>query len=79
MTPLRKPVARLASVTVRDRSKRRAIVVALLPGDVIELRLHGTRRRYSLSVESAYYHAVRLEAGRLMAERKAKRKTAARG
>lgn len=46
---LTKPVRRqmLSSTEQHGKNKGRAIIVALLPGDEIEFRIKGTRRRYS--------------------------------
>jgi hypothetical protein len=73
MTPLRKPVYRETQTRVRDCSKRRLLVAGLLPGDILELRLKGTRQRFVLTVEEAYYHAARLKALKLRQERAARR------
>ena len=69
-TKLTKPVHRESATMIRDKSKRRALICSMLPGDVIELRPKGTRQRYTMSIESAYIYAGRL-AGE--ARRRAKR------
>lgn len=59
------------------RGTRRNLIVALLPGDVIELREKGTRKRWLLPVDAAFSVAVKMEvaaAKRAKAEaRKAKK------
>lgn len=74
MTPIRKAVFRESSATIRERGRSRAIVVGIMPGDVLELRLKGTRRRYLLGITSAFYQAVRLHAEHEKRERAARRK-----
>ncbi len=75
MTPLTKPVHRLTQTMVRDRgSKSRLIVAGLLPGDVLEFRMQGTRKRFVLPIATAYYQAARLEAARVVAQRQAARR-----
>lgn len=77
MTPLRKPVYRVTTTTrIRERGKLREIVVGLEPGDVVTVRLKGTRTTYTLPVSAVFYRAATLEADRIRAERRAKRKGA---
>jgi len=59
-TKLTRPVRRESFTIVRDKSKRRALVCALLPGDVLEFRLKGTRTRYTVGMDAAYQYAGRL-------------------
>ncbi len=74
MTPLKSPVYRETQTHVRDRSKRRLLIAGLEPGDVITVRLKGTRKAYAVSVETVYHLAARLEGERLRREKAAKRK-----
>lgn len=72
-TSLNKPVYRQTQTAVRDRSKRRLLIAGLKPGDVISVRLKGTRKAYMVSVETVYHLAARLEGERQRREKKAKR------
>jgi hypothetical protein len=77
-TKLRKPVIRETESSVRDRGSRfRPLVVALLPGDVIRLRLKGTRFGCEIAVSAVWYEAMTrkaiAEAKLKKAARKAKR------
>lgn len=74
MTPLRKAVYRVSATTIRECGRARQIIVGLCPGDVLELRLKGTRRRYLLGISSAFYQAVRLKGEQDKREREARRK-----
>ena len=76
MTPLRKPVYRLTDTLVRDRSTRRLLIAGLLPGDVIEVRLKGTRQRVSVPIEHVYYLGQRLLAAERAAEKRRRRLSA---
>ncbi len=75
MTRLTKRVER--ETEARGWRGKRVIIVALLPGDVIELREKGTRKRWIVPVGAVYDIAVKAEvaaAKRAKAEaRKAKR------
>lgn len=73
-TQLTKPVHRETNTTVRDGSKRRLLIAGLLPADLIQLRLKGCRKSYTITVEQAYYYAAKLEGERLRREKIAKRK-----
>lgn len=42
--------------------RARPIVVAILPGDVLEFREHGRRGRWLLAIDSAFKYAVRIKA-----------------
>jgi hypothetical protein len=82
-TALRKPVSRLTETAVRDRGRKfRQIVVSLLPGDVIELRLKGTRFAAAMAISSVWYEAITrkalAEAKQKRAERKARREARGR-
>ncbi len=59
MTDLRKPVRRVTIGRRRDRSKSRAMVISLEPGDVIGIRLQGTRQTFRRSIEAVYEDAIR--------------------
>lgn len=51
----------------------RQIVVSLLPGDLIQFREAGGRKRYTVPVDGVFKHAVRLQLLQTQAEkRKAK-------
>jgi hypothetical protein len=71
MTPLQKPVTRRATFT---RDAGRLLVVTLHPGDVIGLRLYGTRREYTTTIGAVYSVAVKAELARRKAERAKARK-----
>jgi hypothetical protein len=69
-TALRKPVSRVTESAVRDRGRKfRPIVVSLLPGDVIALRLKGTRYSAEIAISSVWYEAITRKA---LAEKKIK-------
>lgn len=55
--------------------KAREIVVAILPGDVLEFREHGRRCRWYLAIETAFRYAVRIKAFAEAAEKAKKRKS----
>jgi hypothetical protein len=78
MTSLAKPVRRKTrgafNVLYSGARNARPIVVALVPGDVIEFRELGRRQRYLLAVDTAFKVAVRLHAQHEAAERRAARK-----
>ena len=74
MTPLTKKVERETSTAVRDRSKRRILIAGLVPGDVIRIRLKGTRQAYDLTVEQAFRYAAKLK-GEAARREKAEKKT----
>jgi hypothetical protein len=73
ITALRSPVERLTDVTVRRGGKQRQLVVRLLPGGVLELREAGCRKRRLLPFSEAWHVAGKLEAQKLIRERKAAR------
>ena len=75
MTLLVKAVRRETQITVRDRSKRRSLIVTLLPGDVIELRAKGTRKAYVLDIETAYQVAMKIAADHVRRAKDAARKS----
>lgn len=80
MTPATKPVTRLTTTLVRDRSRTRQLVVTIAPEGVY-YRLKGTRTAYLQPHADGYYHAAKLEGDRVRRERMAERKArkAARG
>lgn len=79
-TPLKKPVTRemLSKGFVRDKDRNRPILVTLQPGDELEFRIKGTRRKFSIYLGHAFVLAQAMGAEReyqeRMAEYKAKKK-----
>lgn len=73
-TPLHKAVYRETETHVRDRSKRRLLIAGLEPGDVISIRLKGTRKVYAVNVETVYHLAARLAGEQQRREKAAARK-----
>lgn len=77
MTPIRKKVFRESSTIIRECGRARAIIVGILPGDVLGFRLKGTRRQYVLPIGAMFYQAARLhgeeEKRQKAAARKARR------
>jgi hypothetical protein len=77
MTPLDKNIYRVTRTAIRDGRTQRPIVLGLGVGDVVSVRLKGTRRSYALPALHIYYQAVKLHAqaerARKMAERKSRR------
>jgi hypothetical protein len=67
-TTLTKPVRRRTndSITIRDRSKWRPVVITLYPAGYMGLRLAGTRREETIAIEAIYERAV---IGRVQRER----------
>lgn len=57
-TKLTKPVSRVTGVMVRDGSAAR-LLVATLHAEFITLRLKGTQREEVVSLEAAYFHAIK--------------------
>ncbi len=70
MTPLNKPVKRMSEAVVRDRGKRRRLVVVLYPNDTIGLRGEKTRREEITTLDAVYHLAVKQ---RVAAERRDKK------
>jgi hypothetical protein len=72
MTPSsgRAPVVRKSSVLIRNGSKPREVVVTL-HAEFITLRLLGTRKEETISLEHAWYQAVK---ARVFSERMTKAK-----
>lgn len=70
-TKTHKAVFRETVAMVRDRGRHmRPVVVGILPGDVISLRLKGTRFGCEIAVSSVWYEAM---ARKAIAEAKAKK------
>lgn len=67
MTKLTKRVER--ETLAFSRFSRRNLIVALCPGDLIEIREKGTRKRWVLPVDAAFSLAVKME---VAAQKKAK-------
>lgn len=55
---------------------RRPVVITLLPRELIETRLKGTRRRYTITWDDLHAYLVRRHALNVMRERQAKRAAA---
>lgn len=70
-TDLYKPFKRRSSITRRDGGKQRRIVLTLYPAGFIGLRLEGTRREETMTIDALYDAAVR---GRVFRERMEKAK-----
>jgi len=79
-----RPVTRVARTPYANGygKDRRPVVVTLLPRELIETRLKGTRRRYTISWDDLHAYLVRRHALNVMrtrqAERAAKRKARAK-
>lgn len=67
MTRLTKRVER--ETETWSRHSRRNLIIALCPGDMIEIREKGTRKRWVLPIDAAFSLAVKME---VAAEKKAK-------
>lgn len=79
-TPLRKAVSRVTESPVRDRGRKfRPIVVTLMPGDVIALRLKGTRFGCEIAISSVWYEAMTRQAIAQAKAKKAARKAKREG
>jgi len=74
MTPLTKPVRRVTLLRV-DRSRQ--AVVSLEPGDLITIRLKGTRTTEVIPIGAVYDLAVKIRVRAEKAERLAKKKAKA--
>ena len=74
MIKLNKPVYRVTYDTVRDRSKTRALVAGLLPGDMVEVRMQGTQQRASVPIVDVWYYAMRKKSQQTLRERATARK-----
>lgn len=71
MVKLKKPVTRESSGVVFDQGRLRPVLITIEPGQLITLRLKGTRRSYSMDA-AALYEAMVIQA--VAAEAKEKRK-----
>ena len=58
MTELNKVIRRVTVTRTHEKSKSRAFVVSLEPGDMVGTRLQGTRQTYRLHVQQIYRLAV---------------------
>lgn len=78
MNIITKPVKRKTNGTYNvlycSPRHARPIVVAILPGDVLEFREHGRRMRWYLAIDSAFKYAVRCKAMADLAAKRKKRK-----
>lgn len=75
LTPLRTEVTRITTdTTVRRGGKNRRLIVTLAPGDVLILREQGCKMRRVLSLAEAWAYAGKLEARKIVRERREKRK-----
>lgn len=75
MTNLNRPLVRRTrgtySVLYVGSRRARQIVIALLPGDVLEFRESGRRSRWQIPIDSAFRYAVHCQA---LASRSARRR-----
>lgn len=69
MTYLTKKVTRRTQNVIRDRGKRRELVITLYPGGIIGLRPAKTRREEILTVEAAFDLAVKQRVARERVDR----------
>lgn len=77
-TQLKKSVKRKTNGHIRNGGRPRQLIVTLYTSDVIGIREQGRRQEEFISIESAYFYAIR---NRMAVERmdKAKAKKAKRG
>lgn len=72
-SPITKPVARVTRdeyrVLYAGAARAKAIVVTILPGDVLEFREKKGRMRWLLAIDTAFKYAVRLQALSKVAEK----------
>lgn len=74
-TKTARPVYRETFERVRDRgAKYREVIVGIMPGDVLSLRLKGTRYGCEIAIASVWTEAMRRKALALAAQRRAERK-----
>lgn len=71
MTDLLKTVKRRTRTTSHDG---RALIIELMPSDLVIIREHGRRKGYAVPVLAIYKMGARMEAEAKMKERKAKRR-----
>lgn len=65
MTDLLKTVRRRTISRRREQSKARPMIVSLEPGDVVGVKLAGTRQTYRVSIEGVYEYALRQHLARI--------------
>jgi phosphoglucomutase len=65
MTDLRKPIHRRTIGTRREQSRSRPLIISLEPGDVVAVRIAGTRQSYRVSIEGVYEYAMRQHLARV--------------
>jgi len=65
MTDLKKTVRRVTIGRRREKSKARPMIVSLEPGDLVGVRLQGTRQTYRISIEGVYEYALRQHLARI--------------
>jgi hypothetical protein len=58
-TKLKRSLVRETSATIFEQGENRPVIVTLYPHGVVGLRLKGTRRTYTLDVQSLYVRAVK--------------------
>lgn len=73
-TALSKTVSRESTTAIFERSKRRPLIVSISPGNVIGLRMKGTRTTLEVSINAVWNLALAQKAAELRAARKAKKK-----
>lgn len=73
-TKLDKAVFRVSYTVVRDRSKRRELVVGLETGDIITFRMKGTRQSVSVPIHDVYWYAMKKLAAHKLREKAAERR-----
>lgn len=79
-TKTNKPVTRETYERVVDRgSKRRELHVTIADGDVLILRMKGTRQSRTIAISSVWYYAQRLHAEQMRREKAALRKAKKEG
>ncbi len=73
MTALTKPVTRRTENEIRDRGKRRPLVITLYLGGVIGLRPAKTRQEEIIGIEAVYDLAVKMRVAQERREKKQRR------
>lgn len=73
MTDLNKPVTRKTRATAFERGTR-AIIVSLVPPNVLSFRLKGTRRSFDLTIEECFDRARKRQAAKDGAEKKGRKR-----
>lgn len=74
VTHLSKPVKRRTNEVRRDRSKIRAIIIAIYPAGYLGLRLQGTRREETIPIQFVFERAVKMRLASEQLEKARKRK-----